>query len=308
MWLALLCPGQGSQQVGMGRALAERFPQAASVFARADEVLGFPLSRLCWEGPEDKLTRTKNAQPAILVHTAAVHAVVVPDLGDVALAAGHSLGEFSAHVLAGTLSFEDALLAVRLRGELMYRSGEARPGAMAAILGLEDEAVEALCRAASDGSAVCVPANYNAPGQVVISGDAEAVRRAVAAAPAAGARRAVPLNVSGAFHSPLMADAVVGLREHLGTTTFRDPRFPVVSNVSAGPVTTGLEARELLIRQLTAPVRWADSVRAMAALGVTRFLELGPGTVLCGLVRRIARDLPCLSLGDDPEAVQAFCG
>lgn len=310
MAVALLCPGQGSQHVGMGRALAQRFPEAASVFARADEILGFPLARLCWEGPEAELTLTKNAQPAILVHTVAVHAVLAAQarLRDVALAAGHSLGEFSAHVLAGTLTFEDALAVVRLRGELMYRSGEARPGSMAAILGLEDADAEALCRACSGADGVCVPANYNAPGQVVISGDVAAVRRAVAAAPAAGARRAIPLNVSGAFHSPLMVPAEEGLRSRLLATPFRDPRFPVVSNVTARPVTSGAEAREFLIRQLTSPVRWAESVRTMVALGADRFVELGPGSVLCGLARRIVRDVPCTSLGDDPAALEAFEG
>lgn len=308
MPVALLCPGQGSQHVGMGRALAERFPEAASVFARADEILGFPLARLCWEGPEAELTLTKNAQPAILVHTVAVHAVVAARLRDVALAAGHSLGEFSAHVLAGTLIFEDALAVVRLRGELMYRAGEARPGSMAAILGLEDADAEALCRACSGADGVCVAANYNAPGQVVISGDEAAVRRAVEAAPAAGARRAVPLNVSGAFHSPLMVTAEEGLRSRLLATRFRDPRFPVVSNVTARPVTSGAEARELLIRQLTSPVRWAASVRTMVELGADRFVELGPGSVLCGLARRIVPDVPCTSLGDDPAALEAFEG
>ncbi|MBI4539429.1 MAG: ACP S-malonyltransferase [Gemmatimonadetes bacterium] len=306
MALALLCPGQGAQHVGMGQALAERYPAAASVFARADEILGYPLSRLCWEGPERELTLTQNAQPAILVHTVAVHTVIAPRLRGVALAAGHSLGEFSAHVLAGTLTFEDGLAVVRLRGELMYRAGVERPGTMAAILGLEDSQVVALCRESSGADGVCVAANYNAPGQVVISGDGRAVGRAVEAAPAAGARRAILLNVSGAFHSPLMASAEQGLRERLERMPVQDPRFPVIANVSARPVHTGAEARALLIRQLTAPVRWADSVRAMLDLGASRYLELGPGNVLCGLNRRIARDLPCQSLGDDPVALEAF--
>ncbi|MBI4519713.1 MAG: ACP S-malonyltransferase [Gemmatimonadetes bacterium] len=306
MTLAILCPGQGAQHVTMGKALAERYPAAAAVFRQADEILGFPLSRLCWEGPEEELILTKNAQPAILVHTIAVHAVLAARLGPVALAAGHSLGEFSAHVLAGTLTFEDALVAVRLRGELMYRAGLERPGTMAAILGMEDEQVEALCRAASDDVSVCVAANYNAPGQVVISGDVEAVRRAVEAAPAAGARRAIPLVVSGAFHSPLMSAAENGLRAHLLGTAFRDPKFPVVSNVSARPIASGPEARDLLVRQLTAPVRWAESVRTMLERGPAAFAELGPGTVLCGLHRRIARAVPCQSLGDSPDAIAAL--
>lgn len=280
----------------MGEELIDTHPDAAAIFGAADEILGFDFTRILREGPLDVLTETKNAQPAILTHSVALHTVLGERLGPVSMAAGHSLGEFSAHVAAGTLSFEDALGAVRLRGELMHRAGEERPGTMAAILGLGEEGVVELCREASDGQGTVVAANFNAPGQVVISGDPEAVGRALSAAKEAGAKRTIPLNVSGAFHSPLMAPAEEGLREHLEGITFHDPAFPVVANVTAEPVSSGDEARELLVRQLTAPVRWAESVRRMVAAGVERTVELGPGRVLCGLARRIDRDLPCTSI------------
>jgi len=301
--LALLFPGQGSQVVGMGRALAEAYPVAAETFSEADDVLGFGLSRLMADGPEEELTATRNAQPALLAHSVAVHRVVAGALGPVAFAAGHSLGEFSAHVAAGTLSFEDALGAVRLRGELMYRTGVERPGTMAAILGLEDEALEEVCRGVCSG--VCVPANFNAPGQVVVSGDAAGVEEAMSLARDAGAKRAVPLNVSGAFHSPLMEPAAQGLRERLDALAFHDPAFPVLSNVTAAPVTSGAEARDLLVEQLTSPVRWSASVAAMVEAGVDRFVELGPGAVLCGLNKRNAKGLACASLGE-PTQIGTF--
>ncbi len=297
MSVGLLFPGQGSQFVGMGRELAEVFPAAAEVFQEADDLLGFSLSRLAWEGPEDELTLTKNAQPALLTHSVAVHRVVGDDLEPVIMAAGHSLGEFSAHVAAGTLSFRDALGAVRLRGELMYASGVERPGTMAAILGLDDEAVEEVCRKAAGEAGVCVPANFNSTGQTVISGEVRGVEKAMELAREAGAKRVIPLTVSGAFHSPLMEPAKAGLRDRLDAINFSDPRYPVISNVSAAPVAAGGEARTLLVDQLTSPVRWTASVEAMVAGGVERFYELGSGTVLCGLNRRNAKGFPCTSLG-----------
>lgn len=301
MSLALLFPGQGSQFVGMGRELANAFPEAARVFEEADEVLGVHLSRLAWEGPEAELTLTKNAQPALLVHSVAVLRVAGAWLGSVSMAAGHSLGEFTAHVAAGTLSFQDALGAVRLRGELMFAAGEQRPGTMAAILGLEDEAVEAVCRAVGEGGKVCVPANYNSSGQVVISGEVAGVEEAMVLAKEAGARKAIPLTVSGAFHSPLMAYAVEGLREKLSEVNFSYPTYPVISNVTAEPVVMGSQVRDLLVEQLTSPVRWSASVERMVGLGAERFVELGPGSVLCGLNRRNARGLPCVSLGSPTD-------
>ena len=305
MTLALLFPGQGSQHVGMGRELAEELPVARRTFEEADDVLGFSLGRLMWEGPEEELTETRNAQPAILTHSVAVHRVVRERLGPPACAAGHSLGEFSAWVAAGTLSFRDALEAVRRRGELMSAAGRERPGTMAAVLGLDDAEVEAVCEAVEAG--ICVPANFNSPGQVVISGDREGVARGMELASEAGARRVVELNVSGAFHSPLMEPAVEGLTAKLREVAMSDPEFPVVSNVSAAePVEDAEEARTLLIRQLTHPVRWSSSISTMRETGVDRFVELGPGRVLCGLNRRNApRGTPCDSL-EDPTGIASW--
>jgi [acyl-carrier-protein] S-malonyltransferase len=299
--VALLFPGQGAQYVGMGRDLAERHPVVRDLWREADEALGVELSRIAWEGPEEELTATHNAQPAILVHSIAVFRLVARGLEDIRFAAGHSLGEFSAYVAAGSLDFADAVRLVRRRGELMHRSGEERPGTMAAILGLEDEAVERVCREASTPEAECVAANYNAPGQVVVSGDVAAVERAIALAREAGARRALRLNVSGAFHSPLMASAEAGLAEKLESARFAAPRFPVVSNVTAEPVTDAAAARELLLRQLTAPVRWAACMRAILSAGVQDFVELGPGSVLSGLLKRIDAGARTQTLGTAAE-------
>lgn len=305
MSLGLLFPGQGSQHVGMGRDLARAFPLAAETFEEADEVLGIGLSGVAWEGPEEELTRTQNAQPAILVHSVAVFRVLEDRLPPPAMAAGHSLGEFSAHVAAGTLSFEDALRAVRRRGELMQEAGAQRRGTMAAVLGLRDDQVEEVCASVPGEVGVCVPANFNSDGQVVISGEVAGVERGMELARSAGARRVVQLNVSGAFHSPLMEPAGAGLERELRDRTFRKSGFPVVSNVTAEPVEGGEEARKLLLRQLTAPVRWAASIRRMLDGGVDRFLELGPGSVLCGLNRRNAREFDCRSLSDS-EDVEAL--
>jgi [acyl-carrier-protein] S-malonyltransferase len=295
--LALLLPGQGSQYVGMGRDLAAASPIARATFDEADEALGCALSRIMWEGPEDELTATANAQPAILIHAMAVHRVLSAELGSAAIVAGHSLGEFTAYVVAGALGFTDGVKTVRLRGELMQQAGRIRPGTMAAVLGLEDSAVEQLCQAASDTTGECVPANYNSPGQVVISGDVPAVERAIELARPAGAKRALRLNVSGAFHSPLMQPAVAGLAAQVAAIPFGDPAVPVVSNVTAAPVTDSGTARRLLLEQLTSPVRWAASVATMLASGADEFIELGPGSVLGGLVRRIERTARARSIG-----------
>jgi len=302
--VVLLCPGQGAQRVGMGKDLAERFPAAREVFEAVDEALGFGLSRLAWDGPEADLTLTHNAQPAILAHTLAVHAAVGDRLQPVA-AAGHSLGEYSAYATAGSLALADAARLVRRRGELMLEAGRGRPGTMAAVLGLAGEAVGDACREASAAGEVAVAANFNAPDQTVISGDPAAVERAGERCKAAGAKRVLPLKVSGAFHSPLMAPAQEDLKAELERVAFADPRFPVIANAAAQPARDAKTARRLLGEQLTAPVRWVEGMRMAAEVagsGVT-FLEMGPGSVLTGLVKRILPQAAALSLAtaDDVE-------
>lgn len=300
--IALMMPGQGSQFVGMGRELAAAEVTVRELYERADDILRAPLSRISWEGSDEELTRTENAQPAILLHAFATWTVLPEDVrAAVVVGAGHSLGEFTAFLAAGALGFVDALRLVRRRGELMARSGDERPGTMAAILGMEPGPLRALCEACSTGGEVVVPANYNAPGQIVISGDVAAVGRACEAAPGAGARKAIPLNVSGAFHSPLMEAAREGLAEALAGAPIGDPAFPVISNASAAPVTSAAAAREGLVRQLTSPVRWVESVTAMRAREPVVWLELGPGKVLGGLLRRIDRDQEALAAGEPAE-------
>jgi [acyl-carrier-protein] S-malonyltransferase len=299
--VALIFPGQGSQFVGMGKDLADAFPIARQTFEEADDVLGSALSATMWNGPEDELTRTHNAQPAILVHSIAVHRVVADRLPQIHFSAGHSLGEFSAYVAAGAMSFADAVRTVRRRGELMYRAGQERPGTMAAILGMEDEALERVCMEASAQGGEVVPANYNAPGQLVISGDAPSVQNAMTLAKENGAKKTVQLNVSGAFHSPLMAAAEAGLRVQLDEVELVTPKFPVVSNVTAQPVSDVVDARRLLIEQLTSPVRWTACVRTMIGAGVTELIELGPGSVLTGLMKRIDKSARARAVGTADE-------
>jgi [acyl-carrier-protein] S-malonyltransferase len=302
----LMCPGQGAQRVGMGKDLAERFPAARDTFGAIDETLGVPLSRIMWAGPEDELTLTHNAQPAILAHTAAVLTVVAERLGTMAAGAGHSLGEYSAHVAARTLTVADAARLVRRRGELMFAAGQARPGAMAAVLGLATAEVEAACTEASVNGGVAVAANLNAPDQTVISGDPGAVASAGDGCKARGAKRVIPLKVSGAFHSPLMAPAVDGLREALASAAFADPAFPVIANASGKGVRTGADAKRLLADQLTAPVRWVACMRAAAELAPdARFVEVGPGNVLSGLLKRIVPGAQTVALGT-AEEVERF--
>ncbi|HAT38360.1 MAG TPA: [acyl-carrier-protein] S-malonyltransferase [Gemmatimonadetes bacterium] len=301
MTLALLFPGQGSQHVGMGSGLAAGEPVASEVFAEADEALGFSLSSLMRDGPSEELTETQNAQPALLAHSVAALRVLgirYPTSTSPAFGAGHSLGEFSAYVAAGTVTFVDALRAVRLRGELMSEAGKNSPGTMAAILGLNVRDVREVCKKVSRG--VCVPANFNSAGQVVISGDLPGVEEGIVLAKEAGAKRAIQLNVSGAFHSPLMEPAAEELKVFLDGIEFSDPTFPVIANATADPVTTGDQARTLLVRQLVSPVRWTESIEVMTSSGVDRFLEIGSGRVLTTLNRRNAKGLQSSALGE-PE-------
>jgi len=286
----------------MGKDLAERFPAARDVFAAADDAIGAPLSRLCFEGPAEELTRTLNAQPALLTHGAAVWAVVRQALeGKVVAAAGHSLGEFTAYHAADALALPEAVRLVRRRGELMFQAGERRPGAMAAILGSLQAPIEQICERASAEAGLAVPANYNCPGQIVISGEVAGVERAMELAKEAGAKP-VRLNVSGAFHSPLMADAAEGLQEALDLAVFADPRFPVYANVNAQAIDDAALARRLLVQQLTSPVQWAREMESLAALhGDALYVEMGPGSVLKGLARKIAPSLKVMSCGTAAE-------
>lgn len=298
----VLCPGQGSQKVGMGKDLAERFPAARDLFASIDEALGVRLTKIMWEGPEEELTLTHNAQPAILAHSAAVHAVVQAKLGAPALGLGHSLGEYSAYVAAGALEATAAAKLVRRRGELMLEAGKARPGAMAAVLALDPAQVLQACAEASVNGEVAVAANLNEPGQTVISGDPAAVERAGEGCKARGAKRVIMLKVSGAFHSPLMQPAVAGLRDALGAAGFRDPRFPVIANATASAVTTAGDAARLLADQLTASVRWTESVQAAAQrVPGAAWIEMGPGAVLAGLLKKIVPGAAATTLGTADE-------
>lgn len=281
----------------MGADLASNHALARATFGEADEALGFALSKLCWEGPDSELVRTENTQPALLTHSIAVWRVLAAGGVDAVAAAGHSLGEFAAHVAAGSLCFDDAVRLVRARGEAMADTGRERPGAMAAILGLDEAQTQALCAEARHDDEVLTPANYNAPGQVVVSGSVEAIDRVVAMAPECGARRAVRLNVSGAFHSPLMEPARDRLAEALDGVTIREASIPVVANVDAEPVTAPDAIHDRLLDQLTAPVRWVACVKRLAGLGATTFLEVGSGKVLTGLLRRIDRDLTGRAIG-----------
>ena len=303
MDIVLLFPGQGSQKPGMGKDIAAAFAEARDVFSQVDDALGASLSTLCFDGPADDLTLTHNAQPALLAHGAAVWAVARERLaGRVRAAAGHSLGEFTAYVAAESFSVDAGTRVVRRRGELMYESGVQRPGAMAAILGDLSRAIEDVCAEASRESGLVVPANYNAPGQIVVSGEVGAVERAMAIAKEAGAKRAIRLNVSGAFHSPLMEVAAPGLAAALDANPPAAPVFPVFANVTAEPVTTAARARSVLLDQLTSPVRWTDEVRALAdRFPDALYVEMGPGSVLTGLVKKTAPSVRTATCGTAPE-------
>jgi [acyl-carrier-protein] S-malonyltransferase len=283
MKTALIFPGQGSQYVGMGKDWYDADAASRELFRRADRVLGFSLSAVCFEGPEEELRQTKNTQPAIFLHSVVAFSAL--RAFGFHMTAGHSLGEYSALVAAGSIEFEDALRLVRLRGELMQAAGEQYPGTMAAVIGLSAKDLEGVCRDASSYGVV-QPANYNSPGQVVISGSVAGVRRGMELAKEKGAKLVKELVVSGAFHSPLMESARDGLAKGLKELRIADARVPVFANVTADPVQSAAHIRDLLYRQLTSPVRWEQSVRNMTACGADRFVEVGPGKVLQGLVKR----------------------
>ena len=290
----------------MGKDVASEFSAAREVFDRADAALDAPLSRLCFEGPANELTLTHNAQPALLTHGAALWAATRDVIGSSVLAAaGHSLGELTAYHAATSLGLEDGVRIVRRRGELMYEAGVKRPGTMAAILGDTNRPIEQLCEQATAEAGTVVPANYNSPGQVVLSGEVAGVERAMQLCKDAGAKRAIRLNVSGAFHSPLMESAAAGLAQALDAAQFDDPHFTVYANVNAEPVTAAARAKELLLEQVSKPVRWIDEVLALATrFPKALFVEMGPGSVLVGLVKKIAPSLETATCGTAAEVHQ----
>jgi [acyl-carrier-protein] S-malonyltransferase len=305
--VAFLFPGQGSQAVGMGADLCTQFAVARGVFAEADDVLQFPLSRLCFAGPLEELTLTANTQPALLTASYALTRVLYDEYGlRPRWAAGHSLGEFSALVAAGALTFADAVRVVRERGRAMQAAVAPGVGAMTAVLGLEPSSVEAICREAAAGQVVS-PANLNGGGQVVIAGHREAVERAATLAKTRGAKRVVPLAVSAPFHCALMAPAAERLRAVLEPIPVATLQCPVVSNVEARANTDSGRVKDLLVRQVVSPVRWQECIEELSRLGCTAAIEVGPGRVLTGLVKRIAPQIRCTA-GEDLDAVRSLAG
>jgi len=303
--IALLFPGQGSQAVGMGKDLAEKYPIARRTFEEADDALGYKLSTVCFEGSEDQLRLTEITQPAILTVSIAALRVLETRLPKPTYVAGHSLGEYSAHVAAGTFSFSEAVRTVRNRGKYMQEAVPVGVGAMAAILGMDAEKVTAVCQDAAQGE-VCEPANINSPEQIVISGNTAAVERAAKLADERGAKRAKLLPVSAPFHCSLMKPAQDRLEGDLNKLTMQKPVYPVACNVDAELVTDDLRAHDTLLRQVTGSVRWDPCMRLLIAQGVQTFVEVGPGRVLCGLMRQIDRSKTCLNVSDDASLVKTL--
>lgn len=290
---ALIFPGQGAQYVGMGKSLYEQSELARSLFHKANEILGFDITALMFEGTEEDLRRTSVTQPAIYIHSVLAALVNEADK-NAQMAAGHSLGEFSALAVAGALSFEAGLQLVAIRANAMQKACDIQESTMAAILGMEDAAVEAVCAAISDD--IVVPANYNSPGQLVISGTKTGIAKAIVLAQEKGAKRAIELSVNGAFHSPLMEPARLELAEGIEKTDIHDAKIPVYQNYTAMAHTASAEIKHNLLMQLTAPVRWTQSVQQMLADGASEFVECGPGNVLCGLVKKVDRKIPTANL------------
>ena len=299
--LGFLFPGQGSQFVGMAADLYQQFDIAKQRMEEAEDILSFPLREICFEGPEENLRQTRFTQPAIFVHSLIVVDLLTEKGIKPDAVAGHSLGEYSALVSAGALSFSDALKIVQLRGELMQQSGEKQPGTMAAVIGLNPESLHIVCDEVASGGGIVVPANFNSPGQIVLSGEVEAVQQAMVLAKEKGAKLVKQLSVSGAFHSPLMQTALSGLSDALDDVQINDTHIPLYSNAEAKPVTAGAEIRELLKKQLVSAVLWENIAQNMIQDGYSRFYEVGPGKVLQGLLKRIDRSAACELVGTSED-------